>query len=493
MNSLRPLITIAILGVVGVLLYVQINKGPARHDHGHADAGHDHAVEGVPPLAATVGSPASDAGTAPKWPTTAPPLASTSQPAPPVVQPVPLAADTAIPEMPAIPALPEVSPMPQPVTPSAANPAPLNASPSVAQGRYPDAADTAAAGTTTPPVPVQPVPADFPADDGTAIGSAPLAAAQTAPPAAIDHENSIATESAMAAVGIKAQPVSDGATPGNIASPLAQQPAPQPDRYGLGATVPTEGPLPQAAAAPVESTFTAAWPEIQAALDRGELARAHQLLSKWYGDNSLTTAEAEKVETLLGQLAGTVVYSTEHQLEPAHAVKPGENLETVANSYNVPWKLLAKINGVPSVDAVQPGQKLKVVRGPFSAVVDVRRSQLTLLLDGRYAGKFPITVPTGAAVTEGSWLVDQKLVTAPVNVTQTSYTPAPAAVDRAIVLRGEDASTGKPAATGPTLTIASAVLTTGAEVNQPAIHISAQDAEELSDILSIGSRVTVRK
>ncbi len=61
--------------------------------------------------------------------------------------------------------------------------------------------------------------------------------------------------------------------------------------------------------------------------------------------NHSIPTDTQKVETLLSQLAGTVVYSTEHQLEPARVVKPGETLETIAKEYNVPWQLLAKING----------------------------------------------------------------------------------------------------------------------------------------------------
>ena len=238
---------------------------------------------------------------------------------------------------------------------------------------------------------------------------------------------------------------------------------------------------------PVVASFAASWPAIHAALERGDLAQAHELLSPWHNEPSLTPAEAENVDTLLGQLAGTVIYSTEHRLGPARVVKPGETLETIAKEYNVPWQLLAKINGIAAADQVRPGQELKVVRGPFSAVVDLSRSQLTLMVDGRYAGKFPVTVPTGATVSEGEWLVDQKLVAPASGVTQSAYTTQPPRVDHAIVLRG---SADPAAATGgPTLAIASGSNPTGPEAGTAAIQISAADAEELSDILSIGSRV----
>jgi LysM repeat protein len=185
------------------------------------------------------------------------------------------------------------------------------------------------------------------------------------------------------------------------------------------------------------------------------------------------------VESLLSQLAGTVVYSTEHRLAPAHVVKQGESLETIAKQYNVPWQLLAKINGVAAPNQVRPGQELKVVRGPFAALVDLGRNQLTLTIDGRYAGKFPVSAMPGT-VSDGEWVVDQKLV-------------APTSAERSIVLRGESTATAAPGAAPQVLTITAASPATVSPTGGTTIQVAAKDAEELSDILSIGSRVVVRR
>jgi hypothetical protein len=155
----------------------------------------------------------------------------------------------------------------------------------------------------------------------------------------------------------------------------------------------------------------------------------------------------------------------------------------------VPWQLLAKINGVPSPEQVRPGQELKVVRGPFSAVVDLHRNELTLEVDGRYAGTFSVTVPPGSTVTEGQWAVDQKVAGQPNAVAPAAYTTPPAAADRAIVLRS--AAGAQPG--GPTLTITSGNPATPPSPGAVAIQVAPQDAEDLSDILSVGSRVVVRK
>jgi LysM repeat protein len=222
-------------------------------------------------------------------------------------------------------------------------------------------------------------------------------------------------------------------------------------------------------------SFVEDWPAIQGALERGELAEAHKQLSHWYGDPSLTPTDSERVNTLLSQLAGTVVYSTEHRLGPAHVVKQGETMETIAQQYNIPAQLLAKINGVAASGPVHPGQELKVVRGPFSAVVDLSRNELTLMVEQRYAGKFPVTVAGGQSIADGEWVVGKK-----------SVANAPG---RALLLQGNAAA---PGTTAPMLIIASQSLpiNTGAAST---IQVTAQDAEELTDILSIGSRVITRR
>ena len=69
----------------------------------------------------------------------------------------------------------------------------------------------------------------------------------------------------------------------------------------------------------------------------------------------------------------------------------GDTIDTVAKKYNVPWQLLAKINGLMPPGATsaddaakdQPlpaGKQLKVVRGPFDAVIQLDKHELTLMV-----------------------------------------------------------------------------------------------------------------
>lgn len=243
-----------------------------------------------------------------------------------------------------------------------------------------------------------------------------------------------------------------------------------------------------AAAAQQASLYSTTRLTVQAALDRGELSQGLLLLSDWYGDPSLTPTETQEVSSLLSQLAGSVIYSREHRLEPPYMVQAGENLRGIAGKYEVPWQLLAKINSISDPDNLQPGQELKVVRGPFSAMVDLSERRLTLMLDRRYAGQFPIEVDPATSVEEGHWLVNQKLLT-PASVSMDPASPTTPTDSRSIMLNSVNAESsqivmirgggsGSSAATEPSGRV---------------IRLKAPDVDDVYDILSLGSRVTIRR
>jgi LysM repeat protein len=487
MSSIRPLVTIAILVVVGVLLYVKINEGTPQPAP-TAPAAWDQPAEGVPPLASTSVAPATsehahDAGSNHNHEHDAAPAAlnatATTPPATSAAPPV------AAPPVPNIPEIPEVAATTQADTPSvAAPPATENLPANIPEARYPDQQTAAGASDqVNPALGAAPPATTTPAADA----STGLPPATTTPPTttsettAAPTAQSATTPEQMNEVTAAQTGLSTAPAPLD-ANPLRTAPQTTPtDRYG--ATAAAAAPITPEVPAPTTPTtaksFTEDWPTIQAALDRGELTEAHKMLSRWYNDPSLTPTDAERVEALLSQLAGTVVYSTEHRLAPAYVVKQGETLETIAKEHNVPWQLLGKINNIIAPDQIKPGQELKVVRGPFSAEVDIARNQLVLKLDDRYAGKFPVTVSGAQSVTGDQWVVEQKHVT-------------PTA-ERTIVLRSGAANAAATPATTPTLVIASAPLTVPTASPSATIQVTPADAEELSDILSVGSRVVIRK
>ncbi|MEN0110792.1 MAG: LysM domain-containing protein [Planctomycetota bacterium] len=327
-----------------------------------------------------------------------------------------------------------------------------------------DGADAAPAWSPTPSAPPGPTPptppalpalpplggatgGDLPPVEGQPAGSRLAAEPLAPPPGTTGEALTLPTEIPQAQYGgVSAAPPEPGVS-GRVPS-LGTQTGNLPS-----------GLTPVERGAPA-SPFDAAWPAIEAQLAAGDLGEAHRQLSAWRDSPALSPAKRQEVDTLLSQLAGTVVWSMEHRLEPPHTVAPGETLESIAAVYGVPWQTIAKINGVPAANAVAPGQTLKVLRGPFAADVALGSGELVLKLGDRYAGRFPVRV-AGVAPAEGVWRVSEKR-----------------GADGSLVLAspsGERVELGAGPAAGVRLAVAST------------------DLAELRDILSVGSSVTVRR
>lgn len=143
--------------------------------------------------------------------------------------------------------------------------------------------------------------------------------------------------------------------------------------------------------------------------DERTTAEIHLQLSRLYGNPGLSGEQTRELADLLDQLAGMVIYSRQHVLEPSYTVRPGDSLPMIAQRYNVPDRLLAKINGIRDrEDNLEPGRQLKVIRGPFDAVVSLDRYELVLMLGGYYAGRFPIGIGRDQPRLEGSFVVKAK-------------------------------------------------------------------------------------
>jgi LysM repeat protein len=440
-----------LLAAVGVFLYMKINETEPKlspeleeWSTSELEVGGDFAA--APDASAPSALPTDIGGQAPPF--------SSAQLNPPVAAPGPDApawtpgpAATTKPGTTA--SAPPASADSSPVARSAEATPPMPEMPAMPGGSTPNPTNTTTTTTTTP--------------TPNTLGDAPAFGA-TAPLAAV---------SAAAAAG--------AATNGPTSTDVTPTPETNVDTTASSA--------PSTATSSSVASVPTARVAVQGALDRGELAQALAMLSEWYGDPSLTPAEAKEVNDLLAQLAGSVIYEgpPAHRLLPPHRVKDGETLESIAGSYNVPWQLLAKINGVDERAALTPGQELKVVPGPFSAVIDLSERTMTLKLDRRYAGKFALEVDPTLSVEEGSWRVDQKLLTPSAGSLYSAT--AGAGEDRSLLLANLANPTGQAAVVrGP-----GAADPISPEPPGRVFRLKGHDVTDIYDILSVGSRVTIQR
>jgi hypothetical protein len=440
MEAIKPLIVLVLFGTILYGAYSVVQKGPSPTNE-------QAAASDAPPFAppAVELSPAPLAAPTP----VAPPAATMVETPAPAALPLPAA------QLPVNPAPPAAIAAALPVAPP---PAIASAPVPPPAGALPPAAPSA--GATEAAVAAGAVA-------GLAAGAAAATAAAAAPPPAVALPAAptyLAAESAPppAQEDVAVAAGDGGERPERLAA-LAPPSA---------ASLPPEMPPPPGTL-PSSAAFATAWSDAHEKLSAGRYAEALTALSVWYDDPSLGLEESHRLEDLLGQLAGTVVYSQQDLLLPPHMVAPGETLPAIAGSLGVSWQLLAKINGVTDPMQLVPGEHLKVIRGPFDAVVSVARRRISLQVGGAYAGSFPVVVGRGFLPRVGSAL--------------------------AVAEIRRDAAAGP--GTGPAILLADGLSIQAAD--DPAVVaddaapaslvVSVRDLAELLDILGPGSSVLVRQ
>jgi hypothetical protein len=426
LEALKPLVVLALFGMILYGAYTVVQKGPAP-----------------------VAEFADGVAEAPVFQPPAVQLAATSavdMPAPPV-EPVPQpGGDTPAPAQPAPPPVAEVSiPAPTEPSPQAAADVPLTSAGPGNPG--PGSLDPA----TLPP-------GNEAATYLTAESAAPPVAAPVAatPPA---------LPPTMPATTIP--PDRYASLPTNQLPP-GLMPSPNADAAALAA-----------GAAPAASVFAAAWTDAQEKLVAGRWAEALGTLSVWYDDPSLGLEESQRLEDILGQLAGTVIYSQQDLLLPPHVVAAGETLPSIAAPLGVSWRLLAKINGIDDPQMLVPGEQLKLVRGPFDAVVSLSRRRLSLQLGGSFAGSFPVTIGRQFLDRVGGSLPVVSVQRGGAEAATLPGAPAP----KAAVVLGD----------GMAIETADPSSFAGDTAPQASLIVAPHDLAELVDILGPGSRVLVRQ
>lgn len=144
---------------------------------------------------------------------------------------------------------------------------------------------------------------------------------------------------------------------------------------------------------------------IKLLLDAGDDVEAHRIMSEWYWKEPKSRAA---FQPQLEQLARKIYLQPQpHYMDP-HVVQPAQMLSAVAKEYSVPWQYLAKLNRTDA-KRIKPGQKLKVIKGPFSAVVDLSDFELTIHAHGYFVKRYDVGVGRDNSSPYGQFKVQDKL------------------------------------------------------------------------------------
>ncbi len=335
------------------------------------------------------------------------------------------------------------------------------------------------AGSTSPalPSPSYGQSGAYPASNPSSNPPPPATPDQSSPGASSAYQPSVYQSATPTVVSSDSSHTSLPATPVGL---VTSNPA---------ATVsPSQSSLSQSAASPGASAssnavgFSKVMDNVTETLREGHLAEGLQRLTLMYGDPQLSADQTKQLNDLLGRLAGTVVYSRQHLLLPPYEIRPGDRLDTIAAEFQVPPELLAKINGIADPDHLPVGQTLKVMRGPFLGLVNLKHRDVTLLVQHCYAGQFMLTgVGRDTASLTGMFKVDRKTFDTPSHPADAARQGLPPLHHWIDFTNDRHESFGFCGVSDPT-----------AGDEPRGLMLTARDAGDLYDILSVGSSIVVR-
>jgi hypothetical protein len=232
----------------------------------------------------------------------------------------------------------------------------------------------------------------------------------------------------------EAVPTPNEIAPFRVIVPLADLPAETPEIVGTPGSLPTDnGPAtaeiaavgpntstngvqpagyqeapretaPQPAAPDVD--FDATLAEADALRSAGDTLAAHKRLSKLYWSH-----RARRGELLqrLDELARVIFFEPQPHFVDPYVIQPGDRLESIAVEHRLSWEYLSALNRTDP-RRIQAGKRLKVVRGPFAAVVELDDFALTIHLQGYFVRRYPVGIGRDGSSPIGKFPVLNKVV-----------------------------------------------------------------------------------
>jgi lipoprotein-anchoring transpeptidase ErfK/SrfK len=235
------------------------------------------------------------------------------------------------------------------------------------------------------------------------------------------------------------------------------------------------------AAAEVDAVDFAA---IDALLEQGTTdddIAAHRALSEMYWQQpEIRSQMAERIE----RTARRIYFQPQPHYMEAYMVLTGDNLETIAKEYSVTPEYLARLNRLDP-NRIRAGQSLKVIKGPFNAVVDLSDYEITVHCHGYYVFKFPVGVGKDESSPIGTFTVQDKVVNPPYNGPEGSI----AADDPANPIGERWISIGESYGIHGTIDPDSI----GRSESRGCVRMHNEDVEIVYDLLTVGSEVVIQR
>jgi lipoprotein-anchoring transpeptidase ErfK/SrfK len=171
---------------------------------------------------------------------------------------------------------------------------------------------------------------------------------------------------------------------------------------------------PTASAAPAISGNVLA--EARAKKDADQLLAARTMLNDALLSGRLSSPDTDAAKAMLSEINKSMVFSPRRFADDpfggTYSVQPGDVLQKIASRYEVTWEALARLNNMSDPKKLRAGQTIKVVHGPFHAVVSKSHFTMDIYLGppgekgSMYVTTFPVGLGKDDSTPTGTFLVE---------------------------------------------------------------------------------------
>ena len=179
----------------------------------------------------------------------------------------------------------------------------------------------------------------------------------------------------------------------------------EPSARGIGEPATEPSTEPPRSARPPNSLLAEDLKAADEQIANDEILPAHRALSKLYWNHKEARGE---LLPRLEQTARAIFFEPRPHFVDPYVVQANDQLRVIASQHQLSWEYLAKLNRTDP-RRIQLGQKLKILKGPFAAVIDLGDFALTIHLQGYYVKRYPVGIGKDGASPVGKFTVLNKI------------------------------------------------------------------------------------
>ncbi|HEY8668062.1 MAG TPA: L,D-transpeptidase family protein [Tepidisphaeraceae bacterium] len=242
----------------------------------------------------------------------------------------------------------------------------------------------------------------------TKIDAPPVAVVKISSPSALEQQVKPAADLARPDALVTQTPLASGS-----AKPTTTQPTTAPVTSGASGKA---ADLSKAATASDRQPSKQPLIDGKAKFEGGDFLAARKILNDALTSGILSASEMAEAKSILQGVNKMLVFSSQRfandEFGTTYAVQRGDTMAKIAANHDVTPELLSRINKISDPKRLQAGATIKVIQGPFHAVVRKSAFMMDLYFGNPgekgsvYVTSFPVGLGKEDSTPTGTWLVE---------------------------------------------------------------------------------------